>query len=413
MKCKRESESQVMMGRPLKIAVIGITDREPCFPDEVKQQIAAARYFAGGNRHRQLVASYLPPNEEWFPIVAPLENFFHTIRHNKGQWIVFASGDPLFFGIGNTLKREFPEAEFTFSPAFNSLQLLGHRFGINYGEFKTVSLTGRDWHAFDKALLQGEERLGILTDRERTPAAIAARMLEFGYANYQLFYGECLGGEKERVLELSLQQALTFDFHHPNCFFLEKTDEAVPQKGIPEQAFGILKDRPKMITKMPVRLATLAAMELHDKHVFWDIGACTGSISIEVRLHFPRLKVVAFEKRKESGEIILQNARKFRTPGIRLFTGDYLEAEKEDWERPDAVFLGGYDGRMEQILDDVNLWLSPGGMFVLNSVSEESRSRFLDWGKSHDYLIRSQQVLAVDKYNPITIIALKKKNRRS
>ncbi len=395
----------------MKITIIGIYDRKPEFSPELKELISDATNFAGGERHFRLVKEWLPSNADWTPIMNPLGALFRKIRERQENWVVFASGDPLFFGIGNTLKREFSEAEFTFFPAFNSLQLLGHRFGINYGEFKTVSLTGRDWHVFDKALLQGEERLGILTDRERTPAAIAARMLEFGYANYRLFYGERLGGEKERVLELSLQQALTFEFYHPNCFFLEKTDEAVPQKGISEQAFVILKGRPKMITKMPVRLATLAALELHDKHVFWDIGACTGSISIEVRLHFPQLKVVAFEKRKESGEIILQNARKFQTPGIRLFTGDYLEVEKEDWERPDAVFLGGYDGRMEQILDDVNLWLTPGGMLVLNSVSEESRSRFTDWGKSHDYLIRFQQVLAVDKYNPITIIAMKKKSR--
>jgi precorrin-6Y C5,15-methyltransferase (decarboxylating) len=289
------------------------------------------------------------------------------------------------------------------------LQLLGHRFGINYGEFKTVSLTGRDWHAFDKALLQGEDRLGILTDRERTPATIAARMLEFGYDNYRLFYGECLGGDNELTAELSLRQALTFEFNHPNCFFLEKTDEAVPQKGIPEQAFEILKGRPKMITKMPVRLATLATMELHDKHVFWDIGACTGSISIEVRLHFPQVKVVAFEKRTESQEIILQNACKFQAPGIRLFISDYFETEKENLERPDAVFLGGYDGKMEQMLDDIDLWLAPGGMLVFNSVSEESQTRFLDWGKNHDYEVRFQQMLTVDKHNPIAIIALRKK----
>lgn len=393
----------------MKITIIGIYDRKPDFSPELKELIPAAANFAGGKRHYGLVKEWLPPDAEWTPVTVPLGALFKKIRELQGNWVIFASGDPLFFGIGNTLKREFPTAELTFFPAFNSLQLLGHRLGINYGEFKTVSLTGRDWDAFDKALLQGEERLGILTDREKTPATITKRMLEFGYDNYRLFYGECLGGEKERVLELSLQQALTFEFYHPNCFFLEKTDEAVPQKGIREQAFEILKGRPKMITKMPVRLATLAALELHDKHVFWDIGACTGSISIEVRLHFPQVKVVAFEKRMESQEIILQNARKFRTPGIRLFMSDYLETEKENLERPDAVFLGGYDGKMEQLLDDVDLWLTPGGMLVFNSVSEESQTRFLDWAKNHDYGIRFRQILTVDEHNPITIIALMKK----
>lgn len=409
MKLQPCTRAKDFENKKMKITIIGIYDRKPDFSPELKDLISATVNFAGGKRHYGLVREWLPAGAEWTPVTVPLGALFKKIRERQGNWVIFASGDPLFFGIGNALKREFPEAELTFFPAFNSLQLLGHRFGINYGEFKTVSLTGRDWHAFDKALLQGEERLGILTDRERTPAAIAARMLEFGYDNYRLFYGECLGGEKERVLELSLGQALTFDFHHPNCFFLEKTDEAVPQKGIPEQAFDILEGRPKMITKMPVRLATLAALELHDKHVFWDIGACTGSISVEVRLHFPQVKVVAFEKRAESQEIILQNARKFQTPGIRFLIGDYLEMKKDDQERPDAVFLGGYDGKMEQILDDVDQWLVPGGMLVFNSVSEESQVRFLDWGKNHDYEIRFRQVLTVDEHNPITILALRKK----
>ena len=394
----------------MKITVIGIYDREPEFSPEINAIIGENTNFAGGKRHYGLVKKWLPAGAEWVPVTVPLETLFNKMKGKPENWVIFASGDPLFFGIGNTLKREFPAAELTFFPVFNSLQLLGHRFGINYGEFKTVSLTGRDWHAFDRALLSGEKRLGILTDRKHTPATIAQRMLEYGYDNYQICYGECLGGHNERTAELSLPEALTTDFHHPNCFFLEKTDNRIPPKGIPEQAFETLEGRPNMITKTAVRLATLAALEFQDKNVFWDIGACTGSISIETRLHFPHVDVVAFEKRKESREIIRKNARKFKAPGIRLFTGDYLEIEKDSLEKPDAVFLGGYNGKMEQILDDVNRRLTTGGMLVFNSVREKSRACFLDWGKKNSYAIRFNQVLTVDNHNPISIMALKKIN---
>jgi precorrin-6Y C5,15-methyltransferase (decarboxylating) len=324
------------------------------------------------------------------------------------NWLVFASGDPLFFGIGNTLKRELPDANFVFYPVFNSLQLLAHRFGINYGEFKTVSLTGRDWHAFDKALLHGEKRLAILTDRKNTPATIAQRMLEFGYNNYRMFYGQCLGGENERIVELSLQGAATFPFSHPNCFFLEMTEDRIPRKGIPETDFEILEGRPKMITKMAIRMLTLAALQLHNKKLFWDVGACTGSVSIEARLHFPDVKVVAFEKRKESLEIIKKNARKFQTPGIQLFIGDYAEMDKANQEQPDAVFLGGYGGKMEVILNDVNAHLLHGGIIVFNSVSEQSENSFLCWARKNNYQLQIQQKLAVDEHNPISILAIKK-----
>lgn len=392
----------------MQITIIGIYDKKPEFSAEQQKAIAETRLFAGGKRHYELIKRWLPENACWVDITVPLSNFFDKVKKSGENWLVFASGDPLFFGIGNTLKRELPDANFVFYPVFNSLQLLAHRFGINYGEFKTVSLTGRDWHAFDKALLHGEKRLAILTDRKNTPATIAQRMLEFGYNNYRMFYGQCLGGENERIAELSLQDASTFPFSHPNCFFLEMTEDRIPRKGIPETDFEILEGRPKMITKMAIRMLTLAALQLHNKKVFWDVGACTGSVSIEARLHFPDVKVVAFEKRKESLEIIKKNARKFQTPGIQLFIGDYAEMDKVNQEQPDAVFLGGYGGKMEVILNDVNAHLLHGGIIVFNSVSEQSENSFLCWARKNNYQLQIQQKLAVDEHNPISILAIKK-----
>ena len=364
--------------------------------------------FAGGKRHYELVKDFLPKNAQWINITAPLSILFEKMRQTSQDWLIFASGDPLFFGIGNTLKREFPEAEFSIFPVFNSLQLLAHRFSINYGEFRTITLTGRDWHEFDKALIQGESRIAVLTDKKNTPPVIASRMLEYGYDNYTVYYGERMGGEDEKMARLTLQETTTRTIHHPNCFFLEMTEFRLPRKGIPEGEFDILNGRPNMITKMPVRLATLSALELHSKKVFWDIGACTGSISIEARLHFPHLQVVAFEKREESRELIQKNARKFQTPGIKLFIGDYLEVDKKNTKQPDAVFLGGYGGEMSKILDDVNSYLASKGTIIFNSVSEKSLSEFLDWAKINHYTMRPPQLLSVDSHNPITVLAIEK-----
>ncbi len=390
----------------MKITILGIYDKKTEFTEEQQKTISETQYFAGGKRHYELVKKWLPENAIWTHITAPLTTLLDEISKERTSWVIFASGDPLFFGIGNTLKREFPNAEFRIFPVFNSLQLLAQRLGINYGLYKTISLTGRDWHEFDKALLQGEKRLAILTDRKNTPATIVARMLDFGYDNYRMFYGECLGGEDERIAEFSIREAASFQFCHPNCFFLEMTEERIPRKGIPETEFEILEGRPKMITKMAVRLTTLAALELYNKDVFWDIGACTGSVSIEARLQHPNLKVVAFEKREESRKIIEKNTLKFQTPGIQLFIGDYMEVEKENMEQPNAVFFGGYGGKMEVILDDVNLRLTDEGIIVFNSVSEKSENSFLNWGERNNYKLHFKQKLTVDKHNPITILAI-------
>ena len=388
----------------MNITIIGILDKVPEFSERIKEIIAGTHFFAGGNRHYEWVKSSLPSQHHWVPIVAPLENLWKEMRAVAEPWVVFASGDPLFFGIGNTIKRVFPEAEVQIFPQHNAIQLLGHRLGVNYGEYPVISLTGRSWKAFDKALIEGAARLAILTDRRKTPAVIAARMMEYGYNNYRMLYGERLGGAAERICHLSLEDALSMQLDYPNCFFLEKIDDTFPARGISEMLFEGLSGRPGMITKMPVRLTTLALMELNRRSVFWDIGACTGSVSVEARLGYPHLEVTAFEIRPESEGIITRNARKFQAPGIRLLMGNYLEVDKEALKHPDAVFIGGYGGRMEEILDDVNKRLRRGGVMAFNSVSDESRNRFLRWNQKNGYSLNHHTTLRADDHNPIHIL---------
>ncbi|NOU61122.1 precorrin-6y C5,15-methyltransferase (decarboxylating) subunit CbiE [Marinifilum caeruleilacunae] len=396
----------------MKIRIIGISDLKPDFKSKELALIQAGKYFAGGNRHRELVSEFLPKESHWHDIVVPLSGLYDAIQQSKSDWIVFASGDPLFYGIGITLQREFPGAEIEILPDFNSLQLLAHRFKLPYGEFQTVTLTGRSFDRFDQALISGTERMGILTDRKNTPKSIAERMLQYGYSNYKMYYGECLGGEREKTCELSLEDAVLFDFNHPNCFYLEKIDDAIPKKGIPECDFEPLNGRPKMITKMPIRLATLSLMELQSKKVFWDVGACTGSVSIEARLNHPHLKVKSFEIRDESKGIIERNSKKFQAPGIDIFIGDYLQADKTEIEKPDAVFLGGYGGKMDEVLDDIHQQLLNGGIIAFNSVSEKSKNGFTNWCIRNHYKKTQEMLVSVDEFNPITILVAQKGERK-
>jgi len=77
-------------------------------------------------------------------------------------------GDPIFFGFANTIHRRLPDAEIRLYPSFNSLQTLAHRLVMPYDDTRTISLTGRPWHGFDRALIERTPKMGILTDREHT-----------------------------------------------------------------------------------------------------------------------------------------------------------------------------------------------------------------------------------------------------
>ena len=204
----------------MKFIVIGISDApEPFFPPEVLEIIKNGKVFSGGKRHHENVSPLLPADAEWIDITVPLDAVFE--QYTAPEIIVFASGDPLFFGFANTIKRKIPEAEMTVFPTFNSLQMLAHRLVMPYHDMRIVSLTGRPWPEFDRALIEGALKVGVLTDREHTPSAIAQRMLDYGYKDYQMHVGEHLGNPQlEKITTLSLEEATKRDFAMPNCIII-------------------------------------------------------------------------------------------------------------------------------------------------------------------------------------------------
>lgn len=174
--------------------------------------------------------------------------------------------------------------------------------------------------------------------------------------------------------------------------------------GIPESEFELLDGRARMITKMPVRLLSLSMMDLHNRSVMWDIGFCTGSVSVEARLQFPQLDIVAFEIREAGRRLMEVNSRRFGAPGITAVIGDFMETDLDAYPAPDAVFVGGHGGRLKEMLGRVVPLMPQGGVVVFNSVSDESRELFVSsaeaCGLSLDNVVR----MSVDDYNTINIM---------
>ena len=393
-------------------------NRVPSFSPEVLEHIRNGKVFSGGVRHRGIVKSLLPEDAEWISISVPLDNVFAQYERVFGsdeyrqtesdisQIIIFASGDPLFFGFANTVKRKLPDVNIKLYPSFNSLQPLAHRLVMPYNDMRTVSLTGRPWHDFDCALIERAPKIGVLTDREHTPAAIAARMLEYGYQRYTMYVGENLGNpEKERIRHMTLKEAVQDEFQYPNNLLLYATSfpESRPF-GIPDEQFAHLDGRARMITKAPIRLLTLQALELNRHRVFWDIGFCTGSVSIEARLQFPHLTIVSFEIREEGKELMNINSRRFGTPGITTIIGDFLQTATDTLSRPDAVFIGGHGGHLPEMLMKIKETLQPNGCIVFNSVSAESKNAFIEGAKAAGFTLHPSTRITLNDYNPIEIM---------
>lgn len=384
-----------------RCAIVGISDqRTQWFNPEVSSVISKGKVFSGGKRHHEIMANYLPANSLWIDITVPLSGVFEQYKQFD-DIVIIASGDPLFYGFAATVQRECPECEITVYPWFNSLQMLAHRMCLPYQDMRVVSLTGRPWDKFDEAIINGESLIGCLTDRNKTPNAIWKRMQEYGYDNYKMTVGENLGNEnEEHVGEFCMDR----DYSLPNCVILQKTADRNRPFGIPEQDFHLLNGRVNMITKMPIRLLSLSMLDLRYKHSFWDVGFCTGSVSIEAKLQFPYLNVTAFEIREEGRELMRQNSRKFGTPGITTVIGDFLEQDLSLYPAPDAIFIGGHGGRLKEMIMRLKSVMSPTCDIVFNSVSEDSKLLFEEGISEAGMRITSCTRMTIDDHNPIYIL---------
>ncbi|RDV11343.1 precorrin-6y C5,15-methyltransferase (decarboxylating) subunit CbiE [Pontibacter diazotrophicus] len=384
--------------------VIGIGNREFSLSQHLQDLISKGTLFSGGERHHALVKHLLPAEHQWIMIKAPLEAVFESYVKARQPVVVFASGDPFFYGFSNTLRNKFPAASIQTYPYFNSIQLLASRASISSNDLRTVSVHGRSWHALDEAVLKQDALIGVLTDQAHSPAAIAERMLGYGYSNYTMYVGEDLEGEQELVRHLPLEHAAREAFHILNCVILKKEIHRMIPFGIPDHLFEGLEGRPNMITKMPVRLCSLHALELDNKNVLWDIGFCTGSLSIEAKIRFPHLAVHAFEKRTECLQIMKQNQHKLGAMGITSYIGDIFEEDLSQPAAPDAVFVGGHGGRLEELLQKLNNYVVPGGNIVINAVQESSVSEFTATAKTLGWKLEEPLKLKVNSHNDITIM---------
>lgn len=389
--------------------LIGIGNaKNPSLSTELMHLIQGGTYFSGGKRHYELVKNLLPTEHQWIPIQGKMEALMERYQIIKMPILVFVSGDPFFYGFGNTLKCLLPEAKLKAYPFFNCLQLLCHKEMLAYNDLVTVSLHGRSWEKLDALMRANPSLIGILTDAQHSPAHIARRLMAHHFTNYKLLVGENLGGEDEKVTSLSLEEACTYTAAALNCVLLIQTESKVLPLAQPDHSFETLEGRPKMITKLPIRLLNIQLLQLHEAKTFWDLGSCTGAVAITAKQHYPHLEVWAIERRLESETIIHKNIQQQQTAGIHCLIGDFFDLNLSQLPMPQAVFIGGHGGRLEELINYLDAYLPKGARLVMNTVLENSRITFETTVTTLGYHLYPKTKLTIDQHNTIHVLVAKK-----
>ena len=297
-------------------------------------------------------------------------------------WDVGAgSGSISIEWMRSKILERVPIAEVRILPAVSSLSLAAARMGWSLPDCDTLTVHGRS-PANVEPFIQPGARLILLTDGDESVREVARRLVERGFGASPMTALESLGGGAEKRIDFTAATVpqepfgdlLSLAIHceaGPAAHILARTP------GLPEDAF----EHDGQITKREVRAATIAALAPAPDQLLWDVGAGSGSISIEWMRSTRGARAIAFERHPGRLEAIARNADRLGTPRLEIVAGP-VPATLAGKPQPDAVFLGG------AVADDdvfATAWaaLKPGGRLVANAVTLEGEARLIARQAAH------------------------------
>ena len=284
--------------------------------------------------------------------------------------VLVYSGDTGFYSGASSMmeKLEALGVRARVLPGLSSIQLLAAALGRPWQGWNLVSAHGRTCDPVAECM-QGRPTF-FLTGGSEDPATLCAQLAAEGFGDVQGVVGQCLGTPEEKLFRGSVKELAAGRFNSLSVLLVEAA-EVLPRRapGLPDEAFE--RDDVPM-TKQEVRAAVLAKLAVRPEDILWDVGAGTGSVSVELALAAPRGRVYAVECRPEGCALIKANREKFRTRNLVLVEG-LAPAALSDLPAQDAVFIGGSKGSLAAIVDAA-LDKNPDARICVSAIALETLS---------------------------------------
>ncbi|MEY4414366.1 MAG: putative precorrin-6y C5,15-methyltransferase CobL [Pseudomonadota bacterium] len=325
-----------------------------------------AHIVIGGPRHLAL-ADVGARGQPW-----PQPFDIAPVLARRGQRVaVLASGDPFWHGAGGSLTAHLRAGEWQAYPVAGCASLAAAHLGWRLEDTTCLGLHAAPFERLLPVLRPGARALCLLASGAQA-SALAAWLQAHGWGDSRIWLMEALGGARQRVRETTAALGATTDAlagaASPALLAIEAAGGPVlpTVPGLPDALYA----HDGQITKAPVRAMTLAALAPRPDALLWDVGAGSGSISVE----FCRAggRAIAIETRADRQPHITANAHRFGVQErLRLVAGHAPQA-LQDLPTPDVVFVGG--GLDEAVFEAVWARLKPGGRLVANSVTLQTEA---------------------------------------
>ncbi len=331
-----------------------------------RQIICEADVLAGGKRLLDRFPEFSGELLTFFTPVAKFAEKLNELRQSGKKVVLLADGDPLLFGIAESMIRNLGRDSVCVIPCVSTVQLAASKIGKSWKDFDIISLHGRTNSSPLFGALQRGVDCAVYTDNVNTPAVIAKKLLDKSVANYTMTVLDQLATSSEKITTGPLENFLDFTCSDLNLVMLtaESSSRINPIIGRSDDDFTRQKG---LITKLPVRATGLALLGLSKGQTIWDLGAGCGSVSIEASFLAVNSQVFAVEKDPERFEMIKENVRKFGAFTVEPIQGTMPQA-LADLPDPDRIFIGGGIGKNSSTINEATTRLKPGGRIVVHAI---------------------------------------------
>ena len=368
----------------LKVNVIGIGPGNPdLLTGEARQAIAESTILAGDKR----MVGQFGSGKKVFPTIklAELAEVAANADAEKDVFGILVSGDVGFFSLAKTIAGKLPRCEVKRYCGISSLVYFASRLQMSWDDAKIISMHGRQQNLIS-AVMQ-YKKVFSLTGGDNSPQVLCQQLCEQGLGEVTVHVGSNLSYPEEEIVTGIAAEIAKGNFPSLSVMMILNENAGAPLRqcvhGLNDELF--LRGKAPM-TKQEIRAVSISKLQPHPDDIIYDIGAGTGSCSVELALQSSLGKLYAFEMKEDALELLRLNKERFHCENMEIVAGEASE-KMADCPVPDCVFIGGSSGNMAKMLDSLYA-RNPECRIVINVIALETLCTVVEYYKGKpDYVL--------------------------
>lgn len=332
----------------LKVNIIGIGPGNPqLLTAAARQAIESSSILAGDKR---MLANFALEGKQVHTTikVADIVDIAAKADVQKDILGILVSGDVGFFSLAQTLAGRLPDCQVERYCGISSLVYFASRINMAWEDAKIISMHGRNQNLVNAVMENA--KVFALTGGDNSPQKLCRDLCSHGLGDTTVYVGAELSYPEEQVICGKAVELAEKVFPSLSVMMVLNDKSAPVKNGVHGLADELFLRGKAPMTKQEIRSISLSKLRPEVDDIIYDIGAGTGSCSIELALQAPLGQVYAFEQKAEALELLQANKERFNTGNLEIVAGE-ASAEIQTRPAPDCVFIGGSSGNMCSILD--------------------------------------------------------------